>query len=99
MAKNGKATKTGKHGADGRDDRRAVVVSTSIEVMAWRLREAATRIQEAADAVSRDDPDRALDRLLEIEPLVFEVERALSAVFLLAREAGARSIDRPNAST
>ena len=85
MVKQQKTTRAARRGASAHDDRQAVVVSTSIEVMGWRLREAATRIDEAADAVGRDDPDRALDRLLEIEPLIFEVERVLSAVFLLAR--------------
>ena len=98
MAKRRKTTRAARRGTSARGDRRATIVSTSIEVMGWRLREAATRIDEAADPVGRDDPDRTLDRLLEIEPLVFEVERVLSAVFLLAREAGASADGRPNSS-
>lgn len=95
MVKQRKATRAARRGADAGGDRRAIVLSTAIEVMGWRLREAATRIDEAAGAVARDDLDLALDRLREIEPLVFEVERVLSAVFLLARETGTPAIDRP----
>lgn len=95
MVKQRKVTRAVRRGADAGGDRRAVVVSTAIEVMGWRLREGATRIDEAAGAVARDDLDLALHRLLEIEPLVFEVVRVLSAVFLLARETGAPAIDRP----
>lgn len=73
-------------------------MSTSIEVLGWRLREAATRIQEAVDAMGREDPDRALDRLLAIEPLVHEVGRVLSAVTLPARESRSPVIDPPNAA-
>ena len=68
------------------DDRRDAVLSASLMAMRWRLEEAATRIVEADGALDRGDRDRALERLLDIEPLVFEVERVLSAVFLLARE-------------
>ncbi len=98
MAKQRKTTRAARRGASALDDRRARIVSTSIELMGWRLREAATRIDEAADAVGPDDPDRALDRLFEIEPLIYEVERVLSAVFLLARESGAPADGRPNSS-
>lgn len=68
------------------NDLRDAVLSASVMAMRWRLEEAATRIVEAAGALGRGDRDRVLERLLDIEPLVFEVERVLSAVFLLARE-------------
>lgn len=68
------------------DDIGATVLAATIAAMGWRLREAATRIDEAAAALGRGDGRRALDRLFEIEPLVFDAGRVLSATFLLARE-------------
>lgn len=68
------------------DDRGDAVLAASVVAIRWRLEEAATRIVEVDGALDRGDRDRALERLLDIEPLVFEVERVLSAVFLLARE-------------
>jgi hypothetical protein len=98
MTNKRRTTRAAKRGADAGDDRRAIMLSTSIDVMRWRLREAATHIDEAADAMDRGDPDRALDRLLEIEPLVYEVERVLSAAFLIARETGTPVVDRSSSS-
>ena len=67
-------------------DPRAAVLTSSIALMRWRLKEAATRIGDAADAADRGDHDRAVEHLFEIEPLVFDAQRILSAVFLLAKE-------------
>lgn len=71
-------------------DPRAVILTSSIALMNWRLKEAAARIVDAADAVDRGDHDRAVEHLFEIEPLVFDAQRILSAVFLLAKEIGER---------
>lgn len=68
------------------NDLRDAVLAASMMAMRWRLEEAATRIVEADGALDRGDRDRALERLLDIAPLVIEVDRVLSAVFLLARE-------------
>lgn len=67
-------------------DPQAVVVGSTVTLMRWRLQEAATRIGDAADATARGDYDRAVEHLLEIEPLVFESQRLLSAVFLMTKE-------------
>lgn len=73
-------------------DHHNAVLAASVMAMRWRLEQATTRIVEAGSALDRGDQDRVIERLLDIEPLVFEVERVLSAVFLLARET------RPEAS-
>lgn len=84
-------TKTERDGTRGRrpvsDDLRKAVLTVSVDAMRWRLREAATRIDEAHEALFRHDPDRAHERLLDLEPLVFEVERVLSGVFVVVKDA------------
>lgn len=66
---------------------REAVLSSGVGAMRWRLLEAATRIEAAAEALERGDGSRAMEHLFELEPLVFDTERVLSALFLLAREA------------
>ena len=79
------ATATGRR-AEGACDRRRAVLEAAVDALHWRLHEAATRIDEAHDALARQDLDHARDRPLDIEPLVFEVERVLSGVFVMERE-------------
>lgn len=67
------------------------VLAASVDAMQWRLRETAVPIDEAADALSWGDRKRALDRLLDIEPLIFEAQRILSAASLLAHETTIRA--------
>lgn len=67
----------------------AAILHASIASLHWRLTQSATRISEAGDALSRGQQAQAMERLFEIEPLLFESERILSAVFILAREADA----------
>lgn len=66
---------------------RAMILASSVALMDWRLKEAAAHIGDAVDAIARGDHDRTIEHLLEIEPLVFESQRILSAVFLMTKEA------------
>ena len=79
------ATATGRR-AEGACDRRRAVLEAAADALHWRLHEAATRIDEAHDALGRHDLDHARDRLLDLEPLVFEVERVLSGVFVMVEK-------------
>ena len=76
------------------NDLRDAVLAASVMAMRWPLEEAATRIVEADGALDRGDQERVLERLLDIEPLVFEAGRVLSAVFLLARETSPEASSR-----
>lgn len=64
----------------------SAILRASIASLHWRLTQSATRIGEAGDAMKRCMPEQAMERLFEIEPLLFEAGRILSAVFILARE-------------
>ena len=64
----------------------SAILHASIASLQWRLTQSATRIGEAGDAMSRGQLEHAMERLFEIEPLLFEAERILSALFILARE-------------
>lgn len=78
---------------------REAVLSSAVGAMRRRLLEAATRIEAAAEALERGDGSRAMEHLFELEPLVFDTERVLSALFLLAREAaGPTSVERGRSS-
>ena len=62
------------------------VLHAAIAALCWRLAEGATRIADAKAALHRGQNSRAMAHLFELEPLVFEAERILSATFLLAKE-------------
>jgi hypothetical protein len=62
------------------------VLVASVRAMDWRLAEAAARIGEASDAIGRGQAQRAMERLFDIEPLIFEAQRILSGVFVLIGE-------------
>lgn len=62
------------------------VLQSAVNALNWRLTEGASRISAAAAALDRGDPGRARDKLYEIEPLVFEIERILSGTFVLISE-------------
>lgn len=67
------------------------VLCATIEALHWRLAEGATRIADAKAALHRGQNSRAMAHLFELEPLVFEAERILSASFVLAKETAAES--------
>lgn len=63
-----------------------LILGATIEALHWRLGEGATRIADAKAALNRGQTSRAMEHLFELEPLVFEAERILSATFLLVKE-------------
>lgn len=71
------------------------VLGATIEALHWRLDEGATRIADAKAALRRGQTSRAMEHLFELEPLVFEAERILSATFLLAKEGTAAEAKAP----
>jgi hypothetical protein len=64
------------------------ILGATIEALHWRLGEGATRIADAKAALCRGQSSRAMKHLFELEPIVFEAERILSATFLLVKETG-----------
>lgn len=71
------------------------ILGATIEALHWRLDEGATRIADAKAALRRGQTSRAMEHLFELEPLVFEAERILSATFLLAKEGAATEATAP----
>lgn len=59
-------------------------LATYVDDMNGRLREIAVRVGEAVEALSRGDSGLALDLLIDVEPLILEVQRIVSRIFSLA---------------
>jgi hypothetical protein len=72
------------------------ILGPTIEALHWRLGEGATRIADAKAALCRGQSSRAMEHLFELEPLVFEAERILSATFLLVKETGPEIATSPD---
>ena len=72
-----------------------LILNATIEALHWRLDEGATRIAGAKAALRRGQTSRAMEHLFELEPLIFEAERILSATFLLAKETAATEATAP----
>ena len=87
--------KSGKRNAkiEPRDTCSSSILRASVEALGWRLRESAARVREAEEALGRGQSEHALERLLDAEPLLFDLDRLLAASLILVRESRA---DRPS---
>ena len=59
-------------------------LATHVDDMNGRLREIAVRVGEAVETLSRGDSGLVLDLLIDVEPLILEVQRIVSRIFILA---------------